>query len=38
MPKIVQVFVSVVYDNNFSIKYIHLEVISFQKSNYEVYN
>ena len=32
------VFVSVVYDNNFSIKYIHLKGHDFGKLNYEVYN
>jgi hypothetical protein len=32
------VFVTVVYNNNFSIKYIHLKSNFFGKINYEVYN
>ena len=38
MPKCLLVFVSVVYNNNFSIKYIHLESHFFGKINNGVYN
>ena len=38
MPNILLVFVSVVYNNNFSIKYIHLKSHFFGKINCEVYN
>ena len=38
MPKFLLVFVSVVYNNNFSIKYIHLKSHLLGKLSYEVYN
>ena len=38
MPNILLVFVSVGYNNNFSIKYIHLKSHSFGKLNNKVYN
>ena len=34
MPKILLVIVTVVYNNNFSIKYIHLDSHFFEKLNY----